>query len=126
MKKSQSMGLLAMIILFIAQFLNFGANTLYSVVPEDGKIFENSYSISHTGWEIHPWWAGIIMGILAVMFWIKPQPIGSYVLGVVLFIVFGLGDGQGGYLSFAGLIILCYGIKLKMKENKEKAKKSIP
>ena len=113
-----------MIVLFIAQFLNFGANTLYSVVPEDGKIIEKNYSITHTGWEIHPWWSGVIMGILGFMFWIKPQPIGWYWFAVAIFIVFGLGDGSGGYLSFAGLLMLCYGIWVKNSENKGKAKKT--
>ena len=105
---------LAYVIVFIAQFFNFGTSSYFYTTHGGGFTLFNEGKVQNNGWSYHPWYCGIVMAIVAYIFYTRyPKTIWYWAAAVFCLIM-----GFGGILGFISIILAGYAVYIKVEKEK--------
>ncbi len=114
MIRSQKFMVAAYGLVFIAQFFTFGYSSYHYTTTGGGMILSNEAKVEHNGWFYHPWYFGIVMVIVAYIFYRTSPKFGWYWGAAILCLLLGFG----GLLGFVSIGLAGYAVYLKYKEQK--------
>ena len=101
-------------LVFAAHFFSFGFTSYYYQTTGGGFTLTNQARVEHDGWYYHPWWmVVIIMAIVLYSFYNRSPKLTWYWVAAVVCFILGLGN----ILGLAAIILSCYSVYLKTREN---------
>jgi len=107
-------------LLFISQFFNYSSREFTRPVTDSNLQFHGgSLTPSQTGWESHSWYAGLIIGLIAFLFFSNTRSLPYYIISIIIMLALSLGNGTGAIMGIISVAIAAYAIYLKIKENKK-------
>ena len=115
MKRSQKFMAAAYVLVFIAQFFSFGTDSYYYTTRGGGFTLLNEGKVTNNGWYYHPWYFGIVMGVIAYVFYSQSPKISWYWTAAIFCLILGFG----GWLGLISVVLAGYAVYLKNKENKK-------
>jgi hypothetical protein len=120
MEKSRKYMIAAACLLFISQFFTYSEMEFTKPMTDivTGNFYGGAMTSSKTGWEWHSWQSGIIIGIIAWLFYTNSRSIIYYIVSIVIILALALGSGAGANMGYIAVIIAGYAIYLQKVENK--------
>ena len=118
LSKSRKYMVYAFILVFIAQFFDFGTVGYSYITTGGGFSLYNRASYTQDGWHYHSWYSGIVMAFIAYMFYTKELSVKWYWVSAVVCLLLGAGSEFGGLLGLVSIIMGFYSVYLKRKELK--------
>lgn len=114
LKKSQKFMVTAYVLVFIAQFFNFGTSSYFYSTHGGGFTLFNEAKVENNGWYYHPWYFGIVMGVVAYIFYTRYPKTAWYWAAAALCLILGFG----GILGFISIMLAGYAVYIKVKKEK--------
>jgi hypothetical protein len=108
----------AYVLVFIAQFFEFGSTYDSYQTRGGGFVLTHPVDIAQNGWFYHSWISGVVMGVVAFIFFVSSPKVLWYWVAGVLCLLLSLGSGFGATLGLIATAIAGYAIHTKRKENK--------
>lgn len=120
MEKSRKYMIAATALLFVSQFFAYSEREFTRPMTDvtTGNYYNGALTPSQTGWQWHSWYLGIILGIIAYIFYSKTRSLVYYIVSLVVILASALGSGMGANLGIIAVVIAGYAIYLKRKESK--------
>ena len=111
--------LAASCLLFISQFFNYSTSEFVKPMTDINlNYYGGSYTAAKTGWDWHSWYSGLVIALIAYLFYSKTRSMVFYILSVIFMLADSLGTGLGANLGMISVAVAGYAIYLKRKESK--------
>ena len=106
-------------LLFVSQFFIYSSSQFFRPsVDMNLNYHGGALTPSETGWDLHSWYSGLIIGLIAYLFFSKSRPLIYYIVSIMIMLLLALGNGTGAIMGIISVVIAGYAIYLKTKENK--------
>lgn len=89
------------------------------------NYYGGSYTGAKTGWDWHSWYSGLIIGLIAYLFYSKTRSLIVYIISIIVMLADSLGTGLGANMGMISVVIAGYAIYLKRKETKLQTPKTV-
>ena len=106
-------------LLFISQFFDYSKRDFRAPdVWNDLSLHGGHLNKAETGWDMHSWYSGIAIGIIACLFYSNKRSLPYYIVSTIIMLPLALGEGKGAIMGAVSIVLAGYAIYLKNKENK--------
>jgi len=118
MEKSRRYMSSAACLLFVSQFFNYSKRDFGISIDSNLNYHGGHLMRAETGWDMHSWYSGLIIVIIAYLFYSNNRPLVYYIVSTIIMLPLSFGEGNGAIIGVISIAIAGYAIYLKTKENK--------
>ncbi len=105
-------------LLFISQFFNYSKRDFGISIDSDLNYHGGHLVKAETGWDMHSWYSGLIIVIIAYLFYNNSRSLPYYIVSTVVMLPLSFGEGNGAIMGIISIAVAGYATYLKTKENK--------
>lgn len=105
-------------LLFISQFFNYTKRDFGISIDSDLNYHGGHLVKAETGWDMHSWYSGLIIVVIAYLFYSNIRILPYYIVSTIVMLPLALGEGNGAIMGIISIALAGYAVYLKTKENK--------
>ena len=106
-------------LLFLSQFFTYSERIFVKPDMDTDFSFHNgSLTLEKTGWDWHSWYSGVVIALIAYLFYSKTRSLFYYIVSIVIMFALALGTGTGATMGLISVALAGYAIHLKRRESK--------
>src|SRR6266511_88567 len=99
MEKSRKYMLSAVGLLFISQFFNYSKRDFGISIDSDLNYHGGHLVKAETGLDMHSWYSGLIIVIIAYLFYNNSRSLPYYIVSTVVMLPLSFGEGNGAIMG---------------------------